>query len=99
MLMVREVMHCKPGKVNELVGKFQALGGVMEEMGLSPFRLYTDLAAEQFWTMVAERDYESVDEMVSIEARVMGDQRAQAAMQGYHELVIEGRREIYRTVE
>lgn len=99
MVMVREVMHCKPGKVNDLVAKFQALGGVMEEMGLAPFRLYTDLAAEQFWTMVAERDYESVDEMVSIEARVLGDQRGQAAMQGYHELVIEGRREIYRVVE
>jgi hypothetical protein len=99
MLMVREVMHCKPGKVKELVGKFQALGSVMEEMGLAPFRLYTDLAAERFWTMIAEREYEGLDEMVALEERVMADERAGAAMAGYHEIVIEGRREIYRVVD
>jgi hypothetical protein len=46
MFMVRTVMKCRPGKVGELVGKFKVLGGVMKDLGLAPFRLYTDVAGE-----------------------------------------------------
>ena len=96
MFMAREVLRCRPGRVREVIGKFQALGAVMEEMGLEPFRLYTDVAAEQFWTLVLERDYETLDEVAALEAKVMGDDRAKGAMEGYHELVLSGRREIYK---
>ncbi len=99
MLMVREVMHCKPGKVNDLAKKFQALGEVMKGMGLEPFRIYTDIAGEQFWTLVLERDYADMDEITATEARVMADDGAKSAMAGYHDLVQRGSREIYRVVE
>lgn len=95
MVMVREVLSCKPGRVGELVEKFKALGEVMEEMGLEPFRIYTDVAGEHFWTLVLQREYESVDDMTAVEARVMSDERAGTAMDGYHDLVVRGRREIY----
>ncbi len=96
MVMVREVMRCKPGKVNELVKKFKALGEVMKEMGLAPFRIYTDVAGEHFWTMVLEREYESVSDVQAEESRVLADERAQSVMAGYHDLVVKGRREIYK---
>jgi len=96
MFMVREVMNCQPGKVRELVKKFQALGKVMQDMGVDPFRIYTDVAAEQFWTLVLESEWETLDDMQASEARVMSDDRAQSAMAGYHDLVIRGRREIYK---
>lgn len=96
MFMVREVLSCRPGKVGELVKKFKALGGVMQEMGLEPFRIYTDVAAERFWTLVLERDYASLDEIPALEARVMAMEQARAVMTGYHELIIEGQRSIYR---
>lgn len=96
MFMVREVFSCKPGKVGELVKKFKALGAVMQEMRLAPFRLYTDLAGEPFWTLVLERDYETLDDIPAVESRVRGDERARAAMGGYHDLVVSGRREIYK---
>ena len=96
MFMVREVMHCRPGKVRELVKKFQALGEVMKGMGVEPFRIYTDVAAEQFWTLVLESEYETLDDIQAVEAKVLGDEGGKAAMVGYHDLVVEGRREIYK---
>lgn len=96
MYLVREVLSCKPGKVGELVKKFKALGEVMESMDIEPFRIYTDLVAEQFWTLVLEHQYESLDDAPALEAKVMADERAQAAMAGYHDLVRSGRREIFR---
>jgi hypothetical protein len=96
MYMVRTVMNCKPGKVGELVGKFKALSSLLEEQGQAPFRLYTDVAGEPFWTLVAEREYETMNAMHDDQARFMSDERAQAAMAGYHDLVVSGRREIYK---
>jgi hypothetical protein len=96
MYMVREVLHCAPGKVGKLVEKFKALGALMSEMDLDPFRVYTDVSAEQFWTLVLEREYAGLDEVQELEARVMGDARAQEIMEGYHDLVRSGRREIYQ---
>ncbi len=96
MFMVREVLHCNPGKVRPLVTKFQDLGALMREMGLDPFRVYTDVSGGPFWTLVLERDYESLDAVQELEAKVMGDERAQKIMSGYHDLVHAGSREIYR---
>lgn len=96
MFMVREVLNCRPGKVGELLKKFKALGAVMKEMQLEPFRLYTDVAGEPFWTLVLQRDYESLEAMAALESKVMADDRARSAMTGYHDLVVSGRREIYK---
>jgi hypothetical protein len=96
MYVIREVMNCKPGKVGELKKKFIALNAVLVRMGEKPFRLLTDVSAEQFWTLVIESDYETLDAGPALEARVMGESDAQQAMSGYHDLVVRGRREIYR---
>jgi hypothetical protein len=96
MYIIREVMYCKPGKVGELRKKFVALNAVLERMGEKPFRLLTDVSAEQFWTLVIESEYESLDAGPALEARVMAESDAQNAMNGYHDLVVRGRREIYK---
>jgi len=95
MYLIREVLHCKPGKVRPLVEKFQALGDVMESMGYEPFRLYTDVSGEQFWTLVLQSEAETLGDFREMEAEVMGNEDAQKAMAGYHDLIVEGRREIY----
>ena len=95
MYLIREVLYCKPGKVRSLVDKFKALNTVIEEMGYKPFRIYTDVGGERFWTLVLESEAESVDANREMEATVMANKKAQDAMDGYHDLVIEGRREIY----
>lgn len=96
MYMMREVLHCRPGKVGELVARFRELGTVMEELGYPPFRLYTDVSGERFWTLVLESESDSMDGFLDMESKVMADERARSAMSGYHDLVIEGRREVFR---
>lgn len=96
MFMVREILRCKPGKVGELLKRFKQLATVMREMKLEPFRMYTDVSGGAFWTLVLEREYASLDEVPTLEARVMAEERARSAMAGYHELVVEGSREIYK---
>jgi hypothetical protein len=98
MIMVREVLNCRPGKVRALVDRFRALGPLMEEAGGGSLRMYTDIAGEEFWTLVLETEYESLDVFAAVERRVMDDDRAKSAMEGYHDLVVRGRREVY-TVE
>lgn len=96
MFMIREVLSCKPGNVGALIKKFKALDEVRQAMELAPMRIYTDVAGGPFWTLVLEHDYGSIDEFREAEARVMAEEGARAAMAGYHELLLSGRREIYK---
>ena len=96
MLVVREVLHCQPGKIKDLLAKFRGVNGVMQKMGFQPFRLLTDLSGEQFWTLVLESETASVNDFLDMENRVMATEEARKAMAGYQELIRDGRREIYR---
>ena len=98
MIMVRAVLSCKPGKVRPAVEKFKKLNGWMEKKGLAPYRILTDVAGAEFWTMILEREFESLDAAQSFEADTLGDPQAREIMAGYHDLVRGGRREFY-TVE
>jgi hypothetical protein len=98
MFLVREVLNCRPGKVGALVKKFKELNALVQSMNLAPLRLYTDVSGGSFWTHVLEREFETLDEMPALEAKVMADSRAQAIMSGYHDLVERGSREIYTVV-
>ena len=96
MFMERNIMHCKPGKVKELVEKFKVLADAMKVMGLPPIRIYTDVSGENYWTVVSEQDIKSLDEMADLFKKLMADPKVSAAMKGYHDLVNDGRREFYR---
>lgn len=100
MLLVREVMYCKPGKVRPLVEKFLAMAKVSVRAGMPKMRVMTDVCGERYWTLVAEME---VDSMADFERMMQGggqsndDQKEfENIMKGYHELVDFGRREIYR---
>jgi hypothetical protein len=98
MYVVREIMHCKPGKVRPMVEKFQALNKLIKESGasgMSNMRLMTDVSAERFWTIVAETDVANLEEHEQATRKMMADPRFQEVMKGYHDLVEDGRREIY----
>jgi hypothetical protein len=96
MYVVREVVHCRPGKVRQMVGKFNTISATMRDMGRDPFRLLTDVTGEPFWTLVAEVSVEHVDDFFAMEAELMANETIRKAMADYHELVESGRREIYR---
>jgi hypothetical protein len=100
MLLIREIMYCKPGKVRPMVEKFLAMAKLNEKSGLGKMRVMTDFCAEQYWTIVSEFE---VPSMQAFEDMMQGQgQTAEAMkemeslMKGYHELVESGRREIYK---
>ena len=98
MFIVREVVHCKPGKIGPMIEKFKSLSAVLVELGQKPVRLLTDVSGEPFWTLVAEAEVERIDDFFTLEAKLMAHDTLRNAMADYHDLVQSGRREIYRIV-
>jgi hypothetical protein len=103
MLMIREIMYCKPGKVRPLVEKFLAMSKAGQKVGMPRMRIMTDLCAERYWTIVSEMEVASI---ADFERMMQGDgQNSEDAkefekiMKGYHEFVEYGRREIYKIEE
>ncbi len=96
MYVIREVLHCKPGKVRQMVEKFKAISNALEEMGQEPLRLLTDVTGEPFWTIVAEARVPKVDDFFTTEQQLMANEMLRKSMADYHDLVESGRREIYR---
>ena len=96
MYVIREVLHCKPGKVRQMAEKFRSLSATMKDMGHEPLRLLTDVTGEPFWTVVAEATVERIEDFFAMERTLMANETLRKTMADYHELVDSGRREIYR---
>jgi len=95
MLMIREVMYCKPGKVRPMIDMFVAMSALLQKKGLGKMRVMTDVSAERYWTIVAEFEVESFDKFMAMQsAPEMKD--LEPLMKGYHDLVDHGKREIYK---
>jgi hypothetical protein len=94
MLLIREVFHCRPGKVRPLLEKFQAMNRIMANAGQSNMRLMTDFSGERYWTLVAEFETPG---MAEFEKMMQGEGMSEAdTKEGYHDLIDTGHREIYR---
>jgi hypothetical protein len=95
MLIIRDIMYCKPGKVRPMVKKMLAMAKIGQKQGMGSMRVMTDVSAERFWTVVVEIETPSLEAFMS-----MGQSDAEAKemneiMKDYHDLVDHGRREIY----
>jgi hypothetical protein len=100
MYLVREIFFCKPGKVRALVEKFQAMNTLAKRAGMPNMRIMTDMSAERYWTLVGEMEVDSLQSFETMLAAPMASEADQKelekVMDGYHDLVDGGRREIYR---
>ena len=101
MFLIREIMYCKPGKVRPLVDKFKTISDLSVKMGMPKMRIMTDFCAEQYWTIVAEMevpDLNAFEQMMSTMPTSSSEdmKKMEEAMEGYHDLVDHGQREIYR---
>ena len=96
MYIIREVVSCKPGNVRQLLEKFRAISGALRDMDQEPLRLLTDVTGEPFWTLVAEATVEKIDDFFTLEQALRTKEVVRKTMADYHELVVSGRREIYR---
>ncbi|HEY6808694.1 MAG TPA: hypothetical protein VI160_07890 [Gemmatimonadales bacterium] len=100
MLLIREIMYCKPGKVRPMVEKFLAMSKLSVKAGMPKMKVMTDFVAEQYWTVIAEMEVAS---MAEFERMMRGDgmsaeagKEMEALMKDYHDLVVSGRREVYK---
>lgn len=100
MLLIREIMYCKPGKVRPMVEKFLAMSKLNVQAGLGKMRVMTDFAGERYWTIVSEFE---VENMAAFERMMRGEgmtpeleKEYEKVMQGYHDLIEYGRREIFK---
>ena len=103
MYLVREIMYCKPGKVRPLIEKFRTVGTLSERLGMPKMRIMTDFTAERYWTLVAEMEVATLQEFEDMMNSPQGTpedmKQFEEAMQGYHDLVEWGKREIYKIEE
>jgi hypothetical protein len=97
-VLIRDIIYCKPGKVRPMVEIFLKVAKLYEESGLANIRVLTDICAERYWTMVAEIEVESLKEYIKMENKPEISKKLGEIMEGYHDLVDNGRREIY-TIE
>jgi hypothetical protein len=97
-LLIRDIVYCKPGKVRPMVEKFLAVARYYEESGVARIRVLTDVSAEWFWTVVSEIEVESLEEYKALEHDPDLAPKVGKMMEGYHDFIDNGRREIY-TIE
>src|SRR5688572_7462601 len=95
MLIIRDIMYCKPGKVRPMVEKFVAMSKLSEKKGWGKMRVMTDLSAERFWTVVSEIEVPDMDSFMNMGQGTDDMKEFEQIMKGYHDLVDHGRREIY----
>jgi hypothetical protein len=96
MYLVRDIMYCKPGQARSMVSKFLALSKLMAPLGFGEMRVMTDVSAERYWTVVSEMEVESLEKYAEVSRQSMAMKEFQEAMAGYHDLIVQGRREIYQ---
>ena len=96
MYLIREIMFCKPGKVRPMLEKFRAMAKLGEKSGMPKMRLMTDVSADRYWMLVAEMETDSIDGFMKMDTSDEDMKEFEKIMEGYHDLVDHGRREIYK---
>jgi hypothetical protein len=100
MMLIREIMYCKPGKVRPMVEKFLAMSAIQDKAGLGKIRVMTDYAGERYWTIVGEFEVKSMQDFEDMMAgKGMTEEMTkqfEEIMKGYHDLIDYGRREIFK---
>jgi hypothetical protein len=95
MYLIRDIFQARPGKAKELVKKFKQAAPLMDTEGKSKYKLLTDFSGT-YWTVVMESEISDLNEFAK-EIRGGGKPmpEVEKIMEGYHDLVEGGRREIF----
>lgn len=97
MYIIRDVFRAKPGKAKELVKKFKQAAPLMDTEG--KYKILTDISGS-FWTVVMESEVPDLN-LFAKEVRGGGKPmpELEKIMQGYHDLLDGGYREIFLVEE
>jgi hypothetical protein len=99
MLLIREIMYCKPGKVRLMVETVHRHVASQRESGTRQDARDGGLR-RRYWTIVTEFE---VPDISAFESMMKGEgmkpelaKEFEKVMDGYHDLVVKGRREIFK---
>ena len=76
MYVIREVLNCKPGKVRQMVEKFQSHLNVAERNGARTDARAHRCHGRAFWTIVAEAKVEKIDDFFAMEQKLTANEAA-----------------------
>jgi hypothetical protein len=97
MYVIRNVMHCKPGKVNDLINKMREMESVMKKADPKiQTRIMTDVSGARFWTAIIEVETDSIERHEELGRKAMQDPAVAKSLGEYHNFVESGYREIFK---
>ncbi|MFI5251520.1 MAG: hypothetical protein ACHQQQ_03715 [Bacteroidota bacterium] len=97
MYIIRDVMHCKPGMVKDLVQRFKEANTQMKKVGYKgEVRIMTDVSGERYWTAVMEVETDNLEKYQEMINKSMADAKFAKSFAEYHKFVDSGHREIYK---
>jgi len=96
MYAIYDTMHCKPGKVREMIDRFKRLNALAPRMGMPTSRILTDVSGDPFWSITVITEVEHLDDFFGSMEKAFANEEARTLMAGYHDLVVSGERKIYK---
>jgi hypothetical protein len=100
MIVVRDIFQLKFGKARDAIASWKDGHNLIEKLNNNgnKFRLLTDFAGGQYYTLVMESEYESLSEFEEAMSKTMGDKEWKDWYQKFVPLAESGRREILNVV-
>lgn len=101
MIVVRDIFQVKFGKAQDAIASWKDGYDLIQKLGGNnrQYRMLTDMAGGNYYTLVLESEYKSLGEFEDTMAKVMGDQEWKSWYQKFVPLAESGRREILNVVQ
>jgi hypothetical protein len=101
MIVVRDIFQVKFGKAQDAIASWKEGFSLVKKISGNnrDFRMLTDMAGGQYYTLVLEAEYESLGEFEGAMSRLTGDKEWKSWYQKFVPLAESGRREIMNVVQ
>lgn len=101
MIVVRDIFQVKFGKAQDAISAIKQGTTLMKKLNGNgnEWRLLTDMAGGNFYTLVMESNFESLSEYEGTVAKIMANQEWKSWYQKFVPLAESGRREILNVVK
>jgi hypothetical protein len=98
MYVVRDIFTCKPGKSRQLAELFKSSMATTPQMdGFQNGKVMVDAVAG-YWTVVLEAEVDSLEAYERGMAEYASRPEFRKSVEGYMDLVVGGKREIFRII-
>ena len=97
--MIREVFHCKRGKVPVILDDLKIIIEIMKSQGITDQKLYVDIAQDMD-TVYHEYEVDSLDKYFTFERGIFVNPAPETTqlLDHYNDNTVAGRREIYEVI-